>query len=68
MSGLGEDNAERKCHQNKIWHGKNNIYVLFIMCENTIRAATCDFQQCGKYDQQRIRPACAFAQFDWNLC
>ena len=29
---------------------------------------TWDFQQCGKYDQQRLRPACAYAQSDQSLC
>ena len=27
-----------------------------------------DFQQCGMYDQQRLRPACAYAQSDQSLC
>ena len=29
---------------------------------------TCDFQQCGMCDQQRLRPACAYAQSDQSLC
>ena len=33
-----------------------------------IGAATRDFQQCGMFDQQRLRPACAFAQSDQSLC
>ena len=36
--------------------------------QNTIRAMTWDFQQCGKCDQQRLRPACAYAQSDQSLC
>ena len=28
----------------------------------------CDFQQCGMCDQQRLRPACAYAQSDQRLC
>ena len=27
-----------------------------------------DFQQCGMCDQQRLRPACAYAQSDESLC
>ena len=30
-------------------------------------AVTGDFQQCGMYDQQRLRPACAYAQSDQSL-
>ena len=26
------------------------------------------FQQCGMCDQQKLRPACAYAQSDQNLC
>ena len=26
------------------------------------------FQQCGMCDQQRLRPACAYAQSDQSLC
>ena len=29
---------------------------------------TWDFQQCGMCDQQRLRPACAYAQTDQSLC
>ena len=29
-----------------------------------IRATTCDFQQCGMCDKQRLRPDCAYAQSD----
>ena len=29
---------------------------------------TCDFQQFGMWDQQRLRPACAYAQSDQSLC
>ena len=29
---------------------------------------TRDFQQCGMCDQQRLRPACAYAQSDQSLC
>ena len=31
-------------------------------------AATWEFQQCGMCDQQRLRPACAYAQSDKSLC
>ena len=31
-------------------------------------AATWDFRQCGMCDQQRLRPACAYAQSDQSLC
>ena len=33
----------------------------------TIWAATWDFQRCGMWDQQRLRPACAYAQSDQCL-
>ena len=29
---------------------------------------TCDFQQCSMCDQQRLIPACAYAQTDQSLC
>ena len=29
---------------------------------------TCDFQQCGMYDHQSLRSACAYAQTDQSLC
>ena len=35
---------------------------------NDIWAATWDFQQFGMCDQQRLRPACAYAQSDKSLC
>ena len=28
---------------------------------------TCDFQQCGMYDQQSLRSACAYEQSDQSL-
>ena len=31
-------------------------------------AATWDFQQCGMCNQQRLRPACAYAQSDQSVC
>ena len=33
-----------------------------------IWAVTWDFQQCGICDQQRLRPACAYAQSDQSHC
>ena len=33
-----------------------------------IWAATWEFRQCGMCDQQRLRPACAYAQSDQSLC
>ena len=33
-----------------------------------IWASAWDFQQCGMCDQQRLRPACAYAQSDQSLC
>ena len=35
---------------------------------NGIWASACDFQQFGTCDQQRLRPACAYAQSDQSLC
>ena len=31
-------------------------------------ASAWDFQQCGMYDQQSLRSACAYAQSDQSLC
>ena len=31
-------------------------------------ASAWDFQQCGMCNQQRLRPACAYAQSDQSLC
>ena len=33
-----------------------------------IWAVAWDFQQCGMCDQQKLRPACAYAQSDQSLC
>ena len=35
---------------------------------SNISAATSDFQQCGIYDLQSLRSACAYAQSDQSLC
>ena len=35
---------------------------------NIIWASAWDFQQCGMCDQQRLRPAWAYAQSDQSLC
>ena len=43
-----------------------NVHV--ILRAQSILAATLDFQQCGMCDQQRLRPACAYAQSDQSLC
>ena len=51
--------------------------VLFHVCglcvrisvENIVKwAMIWDFQQCSMCDQQRLRPACAYAQTDQSLC
>ena len=44
----------------KIW------FLKIPMCNNW--AMTWDFQQCGRCDQRRLRPACAYAQSDQSLC
>ena len=31
-------------------------------------ASAWDFQQCGMFDQQSLRPACIYAQTDQSLC
>ena len=31
-------------------------------------AVSLEFQQCGVCEQQRLRPACAYAQSDQSLC
>ena len=41
----------------------STLWIVF-----TIWAATWEFQQCGLCDQQRLRPACAYAQSDQSLC
>ena len=33
-----------------------------------IRASACDFKQCGMWDQQSLRSACAHKQSDQSLC
>ena len=58
------------------WHNCTLIYMHVHICHNKhschygkyIWAATWDFHQCGMCDQQRLRPACAYAQSDQNLC
>ena len=52
---------------NKTWRN----YVLFSLHasdQRDIWAVTWDFQQCGMYDQQSLRSACAYAQPDQSLC
>ena len=38
------------------------------MTYSHICAATCEFQKCGMYNQQRPRPVCAYPQSDQSLC
>ena len=45
----------------------NPVYILNIS-RKLKWACTWDFQQCGMCDQQRLRPACAYAQTDQSLC
>ena len=55
----------------KIKQSKSTIFDYtrcFTYFLNTKRAATCDFQQYGMCDQQRLRTACAYAQSDQSLC
>ena len=47
--------------------GKHQILSCFHNLFNKW-AATWDFQQCGMCRQQRLRPACAYAQSDQSLC
>ena len=51
------------------YYGQSNLYPQprfdFLM---NIWAATWDFLPCGMCDQQRLRPACAYAQTDQSLC
>ena len=60
-------------------YGLENIYnftlyltqcgsKLFFKKIKYIWAVTWDFKQCGMWDQQRLRSACACAQSDQNLC
>ena len=52
------------------------VWSSFEVCINWLVRHTCtnnwavtwDFQQCGMCDQQRLRPACAYAQSDQSLC
>ena len=43
-------------------------YFWFKSARRCIWATTWDFQQCGMWDQQRLRPACAYAQSGQSLC
>ena len=49
----------------KIWW---SLYFLSFDGSLIIWASAWDFQQCGMCDQQRLRPACAYAQSDQSLC
>ena len=44
------------------------IQLCQLFATNLKWAMTWDFQQCGMCDQQRLRPACAYAQSDQSLC
>ena len=49
--------------------GNNFLNVMvYSLCCLVYWAATQDFQQCGICDQQSLKSACAYAQFDQNLC
>ena len=45
---------------------KENVEAKFI--QEWLQASARDFQHCGMCDQQRLRPACAYAQSDQSLC
>ena len=58
-------------------HGSNFVLMLMWkwlkvkeMMTTSINIMSRDmrFQQCGRCDQQRLRPACAYAQSDQSLC
>ena len=42
--------------------------IVICLLESIIWAAAWDFQQYGMCDQQRLRPAYAYAQSDQSLC
>ena len=55
------------------WHVQilNQDLLPQYWCRSTngqIKSHTWDFQQCGMCDQQKLRPACAYAQSDQSLC
>ena len=43
-------------------------FVMYWLKKKKKWAMTLDFQQCGMWDQRRLRPACAYAQSDQSLC
>ena len=47
----------------------HNLADAIIPVTNLVnQAMNGDFQQCGMCDEQRLRPACAYAQTDQSLC
>ena len=46
---------------------RENLFSQITLKDNNW-AVTWDFQQCGVCDQQRLIPACAYAQSDQSLC
>ena len=46
---------------------RRNLYRVVISALNKIIEPR-HFKQCGMWDQQRLRSACAFAQSDQSLC
>ena len=47
-------------------------YILFLdmtsYYKKHVRVMTCDFQQCGIFNQKMLRLACAYAQTDLRIC
>ena len=48
------------CMRGPVWNIPCDIHYKW--------AVSCDFQKFGMCDQQRLRPACAYAQSDQSLC
>ena len=52
----------------KLGQFENFGFVIMSTRENVRLIARAPFQQCGMCDQQRLRPACGYAQSDQSLC
>ena len=54
----------------RCWKGIQFLINLERSCLNVYYkwASAWHFQQCGMFDQQRLRPACAYTQSDQSLC
>ena len=68
VTSKGSDQPAHMCRLIRVFASGLNILWILSYWQNVIWAATWDFQQCGMCVQQRLRPACAYAQSDQSLC